>query len=231
MHINIYNRLRKLLLDNSINNLRFIYFCIITASFFSCNDVHTGGVITLDEYSDSISKPFISFDTIAEKRKGVRGIEFMTSYEEWPFPLKGKLFSENHSIWVSLNQPNKDTFKLFDFKFTIKESQIISWRISGYESESDTLVEKSHILVLQNKFFDKNLNDSVYQFRLDSIGLIGQDDNVVCFVTKKHWIVGLYIGEYLVENDSIVEAVAPTFGNIYKSKLNYSNVDFDYVIK
>lgn len=227
MHRKLYSKLGKLLKQSSQITFKLIFLLLPVVLLFTCNNNKAGEPIPLFEYNDSISEPFIAFDTAFDKENGYRSIKFMTNYEEWPIPLQAKLFEKNKAFWVSLNQPNQDTFKLFDFKLKLKKPEMISWKILAYD-EYDTLVEKRHKLVLQNKFYDKSLHDSVYQFRLDSIGLIGEHDNLVCFVTKKHWIVGFYAGEYFLENDSIIELAVPCFGNIYKDKLDYSNVDFNH---
>ncbi len=227
-----YNSLKKLSTENFLNNNKCNFYLVLLMIFYSlsCN-TPIDKQIDIHKYNDSISNQFIAFNKVNNNTKEYRSISFMTDDEEYPIPIQGRLYSKNSAIWISLDHPNLDTFKLFDFKFRTKESETISWQISGYGNEPDTLIQKRHTLILQNKFYDEGLKDSIYHFRLDSIGMFGTDDNIVCFVSKKHWIVGFYISEFYMENDSIIEIAIPSYGNIYKKKIDYSNVDFNHVLK
>jgi len=85
---------------------------------------------------------------------------------------------------------------------------------------SNKKFSKSFNLCLEDKFFDRTVADTIYQFRLKDFGIYFIDDDIVVFVGKNAGIQGYYLGDIVFqkETNETEYIYFATRGNIYKDR-------------
>lgn len=125
------------------------------------------------------------------------------------FHLKGLLYKEGSVVKLSIDSGN--TIKYFDFSMPIDSPELVVLKQSKAHMGKQVSRTLKYNLVLENKFFDSSIKDTVYKFRFDHLGIITNDGDLVVFVTLNYGVIGACVSDVI----SNVEEIFEFRGNIY----------------
>jgi hypothetical protein len=135
--------------------------------------------------------------------------------------LEGKMYLEDNKILFA-SKDGQLKFPLFDFNLNEGESEIVNYTKSYRDKYTDTMINKNYKMLLEYKFFDKLLNDTVIKFRYLNYSIFTPDNDVVYYVNKNAGILGCYLS--LTLNDSTETIIANGRGNIYLNTIKNKKI-------
>jgi hypothetical protein len=126
--------------------------------------------------------------------------------------LKGNIYKLGGAIYFELDSGN--TFKYFDFDMAIGQSQPITFFRYLYDdySKKNIRMDKNYDLVLEDKFLDNSIQDTVYKFRFSNIEIQLEETDVVFYMSQHYGLVGAYHTNLLKDG---TEEVFSSVGNVY----------------
>lgn len=204
--------------------MRSIIYCIIfllntiifiSGCYNSCNvgffENHTN-IKTIKSFE--ISKPIINGGKCGYNHKFVLGYLNIDEKGDtiYPYMFSGFIYYKNNVIY--LKQDDGSVIKYFDFNIKLNDSYIVNKFVNGRYN--------IHEFKLLMKFFDNKLIDTVYQFRIDNVGMFNDDSLLNLFITKKHGVIGVYIGSFDQINNR--EVIFYSFGKTYGYIKNFNGL-------
>jgi hypothetical protein len=125
----------------------------------------------------------------------------------------GIIFSNNNCLFLRLKNALSD-FKLIDFDLEIGSTESIKYTI--ITNKGDT-VKKQFNMLIEDKFFDATLSDTIYQVRLEDFGINLSNDDIVLFVGKEVGLQGFYLGDIIYDENN-TKIYYGRLGNIYQDR-------------
>lgn len=138
------------------------------------------------------------------------------------FELSGQIYFDSNVVHFQHAEGAEICY--FDFRMRQNEEKNIDlWYFKNLNETKKIKLSKKYKLILEDKFIDKTINDTIYAFRFKGIGITIEDDDLVFFVNPNYGVMGIYNG--VLNNTK--EEIFSFKGNIYESR--YKNKK--YLIK
>ena len=192
---------------------------LFSISMFSCENVFNKNpdffrkqTIPLGHGRD-MSVFFIDTDSIISSKNIITGYYFKSLiFLDEARVTDGIIFSNNNCLFLHLKYALSD-FKLIDFDLGIGDTEPINYKII---TKGDTIKKQFNILI-EDKFLDATLSDTIYQVRLEDFGINLSNDDIVLFVGKEVGLQGFYLGD-IMYNENNTKIYYGQLGNIYKDR-------------
>lgn len=156
---------------------------------------------------------FIDTDSIISSKNIITGYYFKSLiFLDEARVTDGIIFSNNNCLFLHLKYALSD-FKLIDFDLGIGDTEPINYKII---TKGDTIKKQFNILI-EDKFLDATLSDTIYQVRLEDFGINLSNDDIVLFVGKEVGLQGFYLGD-IMYNENNTKIYYGQLGNIYKDR-------------
>lgn len=193
---------------------------LFPSSMFSCENVLNRNPDFFRKQTSSLghggamSVFFIDTDSIISSKNIKTGYYFKTLiFLDETRVTDGIIFSNNNCLFLHLRNALSD-FKLIDFDLEIGNTEQINYKI--ITNKRDTIKKQFNILI-EDKFFDATLSDTIYQVRLEDFGINLSNDDIVLFVGKEVGLQGFYLGD-IMYNENNTKIYYGQVGNIYKDR-------------
>jgi hypothetical protein len=129
--------------------------------------------------------------------------------------LKGTIFKLGGAVYFELDSGS--TFKYFDFDMVIGQSEPITFFKYLYDdyTRKSIKVNWKYNLILESKFIEASIHDTVYKFRFSKIGVQIEDTDIVFYVSQHYGLQGAYHASL---SDDGMEEIFSSIGKIYNDE-------------
>lgn len=193
---------------------------LFSLSMFSCENILNRKPDFFRKQTSSLghggamSVFFIDTDSVISSKNIKTGYYFKSLiFLDEERVIDGIIFSNNNCLFLRLKNALSD-FKLIDFDLEKGNAEPINYKI--ITNNGDTIKKQFNIL-MEDKFLDSTLSDTIYQVRLEDFGINLSNDDIVLFVGKEVGLQGFYLGD-IVYNENNTKIYYGQLGNIYKDR-------------
>lgn len=219
-------------MEKKDNILNWCYFILVlfTIIFSSCNDQESEKPFFFREQKFTLSKGgncsifYINTDSVIKFNDSI-GYFFksLIFYRDF-YEAEGFVYLKNNNIFLRLPNASCD-FKIFNFNLKKGDCESVKFDISLKKGISAIdIINKRFELCLEDKFYDKYVSDTIYQFRLKDFGVYVNDDDVVLFLGQNVGIQGYILGDKYSKNSKVISIYYNFRGNIYANRPYFKNL-------